>query len=58
MMKRIEPSLIIVYGNMLNGMYGRFINYKYADVFNRNKEKYKQMSIEGISPIFDRKRGA
>lgn len=33
--KRIKPELIIVYGNMIKGMTGRFINYKYKDVFEK-----------------------
>ena len=57
MMNRIEPSLVIVYGDMMDGMYGRFINYRYTDVFNDNKGMCKQIVMEGISPIFIRKRG-
>ncbi|MBO4898837.1 MAG: DUF4417 domain-containing protein [Lachnospiraceae bacterium] len=58
MKERLNPSLIIVYGNMLPEMYGRFINYKYTDAFNSNKQAYKQLSLFDSSMIFERKRGA
>lgn len=58
MQKRLEPSLIIVYGDMLPDMYGRFINYRYQDAFNSNQQAYKQLSMFDPSPIFEIKRGA
>lgn len=42
MMARINPSLIIVYGDMIKGMFGTFIGFKYVDGFNR---KYEQISL-------------
>ena len=35
MKKRIDPELIIVFGNMIPGMTGKFINYKYKDAFSK-----------------------
>lgn len=42
MRKRINPPLIIVYGNMINGMTGTFVNFKYTEAFPRN---HKQLSL-------------
>ena len=42
MMVRINPSLIIVYGKMIKGMFGTFINFKYVDGF---KQKGEQLSL-------------
>ena len=33
MKRRINPDLIIVYGNMIPGMTGRFVNFKLTDTF-------------------------
>lgn len=49
MKKRLEPSLIIVYGNMMDGMSGTFLNFKYTDIFN---VKNKQLRIKEIPSIF------
>lgn len=49
MRKRINPPLIIVLGNMIEGMTGTFINYKYTDIFC---SRYTQIEFEGISRIF------
>ena len=57
MKKYLDPSLIIVYGDMLPDMYGRFINYKYTDAFNTNKQAYRQLSLFDPSIIFERKGG-
>lgn len=54
MKKRIKPSLIIVYGDMLPEMYGRFVNYKYRDAFNNNSQAYKQLSLFDPTMIFER----
>jgi hypothetical protein len=48
MKKRIKPPLIIVYGDMIKGMTGTFINYRYSDAFN---SKYKQIKFEQIFTI-------
>ena len=53
----IEPSLIVVYGDMLPGMYGRFVNYSYSEAFNSNRQAYKQLSLFDSTMIFERKRG-
>lgn len=55
MKSRIAPPLIIVYGNMLDGMTGRFINIKYTEAFNKKKEGYKQLSLFKESNIFERR---
>ena len=33
MMKRLEPRLVVVVGNMIDGIHGRILNKKYADRF-------------------------
>lgn len=55
MKKRIKPSLIIVYGNMIEGMTGRFINIKYDEAFNSNKKttRFKQLELFKKSIIFE-----
>ena len=58
MMVRINPPLVIVYGDMLPGMYGRFLHFKYTDAFNKKATTYKQQTLFEMSPIFERKRGA
>lgn len=55
MKNRIAPPMIIVYGNMLDEMTGRFINIKYTEAFNNKKEGYKQPSLFKESNIFERK---
>ena len=55
MKNRIVPPLIIVYGNMLEGMTGRFINIKYTEAFNKKNEGYKQLSLFKESNIFERR---
>ena len=47
--RRINPPLIIVFGEMIEGMTGTFVNYKYSDSFNK---KYEQLKLDGISNIF------
>lgn len=51
MKSRIDPEIIIVIGNMIPGMTGTFINYKYTDTFKQN-DKYEQLSLIETSPIF------
>lgn len=55
MKKRIDPPLIIVYGNMISGMTGRFVNVKYRDAFNKRTVGFKQLSFFEESNIFERK---
>lgn len=45
MKKRIEPPLIIVYGDMISGMTGRFVNIKYKDAFNNKNKEFKQLCL-------------
>ena len=49
--KRINPPLIIVFGDMIEGMTGTFINYNYNEMFTPNK-RHEQMCIDGIPRIF------
>lgn len=58
MLNRLSPSLVLVYGDIMPEMYGRFIHYKYNEAFNYNKITYKQLSLFESSRIFERKRGA
>ena len=56
MKRRINPPLIIVYGDMIDEMTGRFVNIKYKEAFNSNKTCfYKQLSLFEESNIFVRK---
>lgn len=50
MKKRINPALIVVYGDMINGMTGKFVNFKYKDAFNSSHYQYR---ISGLSQIFE-----
>ena len=50
MKRRIKPTIIIVFGNMIKGMTGKFINFKYSESFN---SKYQQMKFNGISAVFE-----
>lgn len=50
MKKRIEPSLIIVYGDMIEGMTGRFVNFPYKDCFQIKNE---QLHIKELSQVFE-----
>ena len=47
---RKDTSIIIVVGDMIEGMTGTFINFKYEDSF---KNDHSQLKFKGISPIFD-----
>ncbi len=51
MKRRIKPPLIIVVGDMIEGMTGTFLNFKYTDSFCY-EQGYKQLELEGISKIF------
>lgn len=50
MKRRIRPTIIIVFGDMIKGMTGKFINFRYSDSFN---SKYIQLKFEGISAVFE-----
>lgn len=49
MMKRINPPLVVVYGDMIPGMKGTFINFQYSDSFSSS---YEQLKLSEMSPIF------
>ena len=53
MLRRIEPPLIIVYGDMLPEMKGRFINFRYEDSFKQKDSFCFQDVLFDISPIFE-----
>ncbi|MBR1432301.1 DUF4417 domain-containing protein [Ruminococcus sp.] len=50
MKKRIIPPVIIVVGDMIDGMTGTFVNFKYEDPFVNDPS---QLKFKGISPVFD-----
>ena len=54
MMKRIAPPLVIVYGEMLDEMKGRFVNYHYADSFKPKDSPFIQQVLFNVSPVFVR----
>ena len=54
MMKRIAPPLVIVYGEMLDEMKGRFVNYHYADSFKPKDSPFIQEVLFNVSPVFVR----
>lgn len=49
--KRINPPLILVFGDMIEGMAGTFINFRYQDSFAPDN-KYEQLQFDDISKIF------
>ena len=51
MKKRIKPPLIIVFGDMIEGMTGRFINFKYEDIFT---QKELQLKLKEFRQVFER----
>ena len=51
MKKRIKPSLIIVFGKMIEGMVGTFLQYEYKDSFMR-KQDYEQLRLFPIEKVF------
>lgn len=55
MIRRIEPPLIIVYGDMLPEMRGRFVNFRYEDSFQPKIPCCVQGVLFEVSPIFERR---
>ena len=53
MISRIEPPLIIVYGDMLPEMTGRFVNFKYEDSFQPKNSTYHQTVLFEIPKVFE-----
>lgn len=52
MRRRIDPSLIIVYGRLINGMAGDFINFDYEDGFNKKEHKSEIIKLFDVNPVF------
>lgn len=48
MKARLDPPVIVVYGDMLQGMTGTFLNIKYCDAFEK---KAQQLRMEIISNL-------
>lgn len=48
MKRRINPPLIIVFGDMIHGMTGTFYNFRYHEAFNKD---YHQLKLEPIFTI-------
>lgn len=55
--RRIEPELIIVFGKLVSGMTGKFIQYKYEESFNTKERDYEQLALFSISRIIEIKEG-
>ena len=53
MIRRIEPHLIIVHGDMLPEMKGRFVNFRYEDTLKKKNELLIPKNLFDISPIFE-----
>ncbi len=53
----IKPSLIIVFGKMLDGMTGTFLHYEYTDSFIHKTRGYKQLRLFDIESVFTIERG-
>ena len=51
MMKRLKPKLVIVYGDLIEGMYGRILNYKFSDSFNHKGDNIPLYDISKIAEI-------
>lgn len=48
----IEPSLIIVFGDMMPGMTGTFLQFNYEDSFNKPQKNYEQLSLFPLGKVF------
>lgn len=48
----INPSLIIVFGKMIEGMSGTFLHFDYKDSFLYKNKKYKQLSFFPLESVF------
>ena len=49
--RRINPPLFVVFGSMIKGMTGTFINFDYTESFNTTP-RYEQLRLDGISSVF------
>lgn len=52
----IEPSLIIVFGKMIEGMWGTFLHFNYVESFLHKSTKYEQLKIFPLEKVFEVKR--
>ena len=50
MKQQISPPIIVVVGDMLEGMTGKFLNFKYKDTFS---QKHIQLKLDGFSSAFE-----
>ena len=50
MKTRLNPPLIIVFGDMINGMTGTFLQFGYTESFNK-KNCYEQLRFDGLSAV-------
>lgn len=50
MKQQISPPIIVVVGDMLEGMTGKFLNFKYKDTFS---QKHIQLKLDGFSSVFE-----
>ena len=48
----IKPSLIIVFGKMLDGMTGTFLHFEYTDSFVYKTMGYKQLRLFDVDNVF------
>lgn len=53
----IDPSLIIVFGKMLDGMTGTFLQFDYKDSFLYRQKSYRQLSLFTQDMVFKIDRG-
>lgn len=53
MIKRIAPPLVIVYGDILPEMTGKFIRFRYKDSFKPKDSLLVQEVLFDISPVFE-----
>ena len=56
MIRRLAPPLIIVFGDMLPEMTGRFINFRYEDSFQRKRTDCIQTVLFDIPSVFELRR--
>ena len=52
MKQTLSPSLIIVYGDIIKGMSGRFMHISYKEAFEKKKNHIEQIPLFTMSKIF------
>lgn len=50
MKQQISPPIIVVVGDMLDGMSGKLLNFRYEDTFSH---KHIQLKLDGFSSVFE-----